>query len=430
MKKIRFNKTGRRISRVFGSIFIIWLIWSIYYFYTLTPFPDRGNDPITVGVSNTGYEKSIIKSTKLLKSTTENLNVPSFSIAVGHQGKIIWSAAIGYQNIEENIPATPKTQYRIGSTSKSVTATGVARAVDKNLIELDAIIGDTIINWTKKKWSFTMRQLLSHTAGIGNYEDFGFKSARYTLCNCHQFHTVSEGLKVFDSYNMLYKPGTSFKYSTFDVNLASAVLEQAVDQPFLEYLRNVVFQPLKMYDTYADHTREKTEHFATFYDTDGSYYREYRNFGIKYDINLSYKWAGGGFISTPSDLVKMGNAYLNDSTFISQKTIKEFWVPVRLSSGEVNEQEYAVGWRSYLEYKDQNLLNNDPVWMVHHGGVSKGSMNFLVIFPDYNLVLDASINARSQSFGIFANEVKKIANAFLETIDKKEIPLYRQIKFF
>ena len=59
-----------------------------------------------------------------------------------------------------------------------------------------------------------------------------------------------------------------------------------------------------------------------------------------------------------------------------------------------------------------------------HGGVSKGSMNFLVLFPDYNMVINASINARAEQFGYFWKEVLKLANIFIssiETSNKQEI---------
>ena len=218
---------------------------------------------------------------------------------------------------------------------------------------------------------------------------------------------------------MLYKPGTDFAYSTFDVNLASAFLEQTTQEVFPAYMQANVFQPLGMKDTYADHMRNQSEHFATFYEMENSRYREYHIFEQVYDINLSYKWAGGGFISTPSDLVRLGNAWLTDSTFINPETKKEFWTPVKLANGKVNEQEYAVGFRSYLEYKNDLLdQGKQTYWIVHHGGVSKGSMNFLLLFPDYDLVIDASINARTASFADFSAEVHKLANFFLKEIEK------------
>ncbi|MFT5891705.1 MAG: serine beta-lactamase-like protein LACTB, partial [Dokdonia sp.] len=354
MKKFKLNKIGRRFWRTVCVLFALLVIWNIYYISTLTRF--RESAPITTTVSDPAYKLQIEEATTVLNAIGEDKKLPSFSVAVGHRSKLIWSAAVGYQDMDAGIVATPKTQYRIGSSSKAVTTTGVARAVDAHKINLNTIIGDTITNWTKKEWDFSMQQLLSHTAGMGNYEDFGYDAAKYTMCNCHEFATAAEGLKVFDQYDLIFEPGTSFAYSTFDVNLASVVLEQAVGAPFLEYMEANVFQPLGMKDTYGDHNRPKTEHFATFYNTKDGYYREFRSFEQVYDINLSYKWAGGGFISTPTDLVNMGNAYLKDDSFISHETKRTFWTPMKLDNGEVNEQLYALGWRSYLEYKNATLL--------------------------------------------------------------------------
>ncbi|GGG23740.1 hypothetical protein GCM10011344_25650 [Dokdonia pacifica] len=427
MKKFKLNKIGRRFWRTVCVLFGFIVLWNVYYFSTFTRF--RESAPITTTISHPNYTSQIEEATKYLDTIGKRQELPSFSVAVGHKGQVIWSAAVGYQDMEAGIAATPKTQYRIGSTSKAVTTTGVARAVDAHKIQLDAIIGDTITNWTKKKWDFSMQQLLSHTAGVGNYTDFGIASGKYTLCNCYEFKTASEGLLVFDQYDLIFEPGTSFAYSTFDINLSSVVLEQAVGTPFLAYMETNVFQPLGMSDTYGDHDRPKTEHFATFYETEGKYYREFRSFEQVYDINLSYKWAGGGFISTPTDLVKMGNAYLTDDVFLSHETKRKFWTPMKLDTGEINEQLYALGWRSYLAYENPDLLDGEaPIWMVHHGGVSKGSQNFLVLFPNYDLVIDASINTNVDNFWTFSNEVYKIANAFLKTIHKEETLLYKEIK--
>ena len=417
MKRFKLNKAGRRLWRTLGVILSLLMLWNFYYFSTFTRFRESGKSPLTTTVVNPNYQEIITKAGRQLEGTSRRLDIPSFSVAVGHKGKLVWAAAEGYQNLENKIPATPKTQYRIGSSSKSLTATGIALAIQEGTLALDTVIGDTIDNWPKKEWSFTMRQLLSHTAGVGNYEDFGFASVKYTLCNCHEFTTATQGLKVFNKYDLLYEPGTDFAYSTFDVNLASAILEQTTQEPFPAYMQSNVFQPLEMKDTYADHLRDQSEHFATFYEMEDRRYREYHIFEQVYDINLSYKWAGGGFISTPSDLVRLGNAWLTNSTFINQETKKDFWTPVKLANGKVNEQEYAVCFRSYLDYTN-NLLDQgrQTYWIVHHGGVSKGSMNFLLLFPDYDLVIDASINARAASFGDFSAEVHKLANLFLQEI--------------
>ena len=358
MKIFKGNKIWRRILKLLAILFTIWIAFSIHYLSTWTISPFENPLPITTEISHFDYQSTIDEAEKVLKGSSKRIDVPSFSIAVGIDGELIWSAAEGYQNIDELIPATPKTQYRIGSTSKSVTASGIALAIQGGLLDLDSKISQ-IENWPEKPYEFSMRQLLSHTAGIGNYENFGIASARYTLCNCHDFYTATEGLKVFNKYKMLYEPGTDFAYSTFDVNLASAILEQKVRIPFPKYMDDKLFIPLKMNSTYADHYKEKSEHFATFYETKKGRYREYRRLIKVHDVNLSYKWAGGGFISTPSDLVKLGNAWLTDTTFVHPELRNEFWTPVILQNGEVNEQEYAIGFRSNKKFKDC-LLYTSP----------------------------------------------------------------------
>lgn len=371
--------------------------------------------PQLQGITDTNYRAEIEEARAYLQKIPDILHVPSFSVAVAQSGKVIWSEAIGYANIAAQKPATPNTQYRIGSTSKAVTATGVARLVERGLLNLDDSVGHRIPNFPPKRWNFTTRQLLSHTAGIGNYEDFiGVYSAFTTLCNCRQFNTVTEGLDVFNDFELLFQPGTDFKYSSFDIILASAVIEETSGAPFLKYMNQEIFYPLGMSATLGDHSGP-APHLATFYESDGSRFREWRSFGLyPNDINLSYKWAGGGFLSTPSDIVKLGSAWLTDSTFIQPATRRIFFTPQTLSDSSVNEQRYALGWRSYDDYQSKDLLNGEEeVWIVHHGGVSKGSMNLLVLFPKYELVINASINARAAEFSDFWREVMVLAGKFL-----------------
>ncbi|NQZ75543.1 MAG: beta-lactamase family protein [Ekhidna sp.] len=383
--------------------------------------PDYPLFPVQNGNTSALFEKEIKLANEHLQSVPETLNVPSFSVAVGIDNKVVWSAAVGYADLRKQIPADVHTKYRVGSTSKAITATGVAKLVDQGLLNLDDSIGRKIPNYPVKRWDFATRQLLSHTAGVGNYRDFGISSWVVTLCNCKQYDSVTEGLNVFNDAKLLYRPGTDFAYSSFDVILASSLIEVYSNQPFLEYMEKEIFTPLEMDATLGDHSVPDISNLATFYRAKKNRYKEYKTlFGLS-EVNLSYKWAGGGFLSTPSDLVKMGNAYLNDTTFLSRSTLKTFFTPQPLINGEVNEQEYALGWRSYYHYSREELLDGEETWIVHHGGVSKGSMNFLILFPEYNMVINASINARAEEFGHFSDQVYRLASIFLSELEKRDV---------
>jgi len=373
---------------------------------------DFENLPNTVHIFDKNYEKEITDAQKYLQTIPKKINTPSFSVAVGHKGKVIWSEAIGYQDIENKIPAHPNSIYRIGSTSKAVTSVLAARLVDKGQMDLETLITDEIANYPKKEWGFTPRQLLSHSAGIPDYNDLKLGGLYRTLCNCRNYTSVTEGLKVFNKVKLLYRPGSSFKYTSFDIVLLSAYMETITKTDFLSLLNTEVLEPLEMKHTFADHSKYQKDTIVTFYKTRDNTYKKWSAFGIfNKKIDLSYKWAGGGILSTPTDLVKMGNAVLTDRTFMSRGTNALFFEPQKLDNGELNPQHYALGWRSYYEYENEAL--NSKVWIVHHAGISKGAMNFLILFPEYELVINASINTRTDEFWTFGNEVIALAGFFI-----------------
>ncbi|MDN5202264.1 serine hydrolase domain-containing protein [Fulvivirgaceae bacterium BMA10] len=410
---------------VIGFVILsIFPVWKFYDHFSWAEIPLNEQVLTSEGIQSHSYLEETMKARAYLSTLPTKIDVPSVSVSVGINNKIIWSQAVGYANIEEKEKATIQTRYRIGSTSKSLTATGIARLVHRNQLNLDDLVGRSIPNYPMKRWNFTTRQLLSHTAGIGHYQELRGYGAFISICNCRTFETVTKSLNVFNNLQLQYEPGTNFKYSSFDMILASAVIEKRSKQSFLDFMDTEVFVPLNMSSTEGDHSKPSVDHLATFYESKNSRFREWRTLNlVANDINLSYKWAGGGFLSTPTDLVRLGNAWLNDTAFIAKDIRETFFTPQQLKNGKINEQNYALGWRSDKEYQSKNLFDGQKtVWAVHHGGVSQGAMNYLVLFPEYNLTINGTINTNTPTFNVFASEVTKLANFFLIEIDKKNVP--------
>jgi len=400
-----------------ATLFLFGTLLSLYNFSLWEPFNNDEKYPVTRSVSAIEHSEVIKRAEDRLIRARDSLHVPSISAAVGLAGNLIWSSAVGYADIENRIPATPKTIYRLGSTSKAVTSTLIMRLTNEGLIQVDDTVNSLIPQLPADRPMITWRQLLSHTAGFGNYGDFGLKSAFYTICNCIQFDNVDEALRLFIESPLLFEPGEDFEYSSFDVIAASKAVETVTQLPFPESLDDYLFDQLGMNYTFGDHAPDVAGSEAVFYELHQNNFRKWRSRNISsHKVNLSYKWAGGGLISTPTDMVKMGNALVSDTTFISREIRDSFWEPVVLANGEVNEQQYASGWRSYSSYATEHLLGEDTgVRMVHHGGVSKGSMNLLALFPEYELVINVSVNGREDEidFTPFWFEVMKIARPFL-----------------
>lgn len=342
----------------------------------------------------------------------EERGFPGITAAVAIDGEVVWTGSSGWADLETMTPVSSRTVMRIGSTSKAVTATALARLLDMGRLGLDDPLSTYWDSYPNPAWGgLTLRQLSSHTAGFPEYEGnrdlFG---AFMTICGCRHYSSVWESLEIFDDTKLLYEPGSDFLYSSFDVNLVGAVLSRVEDEPYLDLLERIVFEPLGLTSAGGDHDGRVRSGLATFYETDGRRAREWRPF------DLSQRWPAGGLIATSEELARIGNAWM-DPDFIRPGTRETMWTPQVLSNGEVNEQSYATGWRYYLDAvhpRDSTMI----LPYAHHGGVSKGAMSWLVVYPDYHLSIAVNINTRATTFGEFAEVEDRIAVLFLDRIEQ------------
>lgn len=337
----------------------------------------------------------------------KELGVPSVSAAVAHKGDVLWAAASGFSDVERIIPASLNTRYRIGSTSKAVTATLTARMMEAGIVCLDEPIQTYMPNVIDRWRHLTLRQLHSHTAGIPGYGNNGDLWGKWLSWRRQKhYEDVVHALEQFDDAELLYTPGEGFYYSSFDVVLASAVLQSAARRPFLELLDEYVTKPLGLGAISADYVERDVPERAQFYDL--------RKDGLSRSrwVDLSSRWASGGLVSTSSDLVRLGCSYF-DEEFLSAETREIWWTPQKLKNGEVNEQFYGIGWRSQRAH---SKAFGEEVWLVHHGGISVGAMSWLVVYPEYELSVAVNMNAQVPDFADFANILPTIAKAFVNAL--------------
>jgi CubicO group peptidase (beta-lactamase class C family) len=349
----------------------------------------------------------------ILEDARQRHGLPSLSVAVAIKGDIVWAAASGWADLESLTPASLATRYRIGSTSKAVTATALARLVDEGQMTLDAPASTWVSDLPNPQWlALTPRQLASHTAGIVDYDqNRDLAGLFHSIRERKQFASVGEALSVFDGNKLKFVPGAGFRYTSFDTVLLSALMEKAANTSFLELLDREVARPLGAASLAADHQDRVMPDRATFYWRKGGILKPWAK------VNHSYKWAGGGLIATSSDLARIGSAWLNPA-YIAPATRQAFWTPQKLASGEINEQGYAIGWRANPNLRV--LGESRPVWNVHHGGVSKGAYSWLVIYPEYHLVVALNANTRLDNFGDFMAIEQAIARAFLARTVKRD----------
>jgi CubicO group peptidase (beta-lactamase class C family) len=354
------------------------------------------------------YKEAASEALTLITKKKVAINAPAISAAVSINGKLVWSGASGWSDIENRTPVTTNTQFRIGSTSKALTGTALARMFDANVIDLDNSIAVYMDNLPNNTWkNITSRQLSSHMAGLPHYkENTDYLGLYKTLTLSTRYEEVEQSLSIFDSSELLFEPGTQFSYSSLGTVLLSSVMENAANTPYLEIMNKQVFEPLKMNATMAEFQGENSSNLAKFYWNNKGKTNQVRQWRA---VDLSHRLAGGGFISTSSDLVKMGNAFLDDE-FISAKTRKVFWTPQTLPDGSETPNGYALGWRVLTKKIDDEI---GEITFANHGGVSRGAQSWLMVIPEHNISIAVNINSNTKVFWDFGKASMEVLKPFL-----------------
>jgi len=347
IKKIIFGV----IATIFiGVIIIGFLIW-----LQIETKPNKLLKVKSIAHQNTS-KATKLKADKWLNSLYSNAQIPSVSAAISINGDLIWAGATGYADLNNKILADTNSIYRIGSVSKSITATALMRLHEQGTID----INNSFFSYTKdfpiKSHDFTLKQLASHQAGIRHY--LKGIDALFENFNDVEYKSTREAAAIVEDDNLLFTPGSDFYYSTYSYTLLSLAMELASKNRFEEIIKKQVLSPAGMTSTFLDDVLNNNKKITVPYiAADSLLLRSPK-------INLSSKYAGGGLISTPSDLVKLGNALL-ESDFLSVQSKNIMWSPIALDNGNINPQNYGLGFRV-----DQNKRGR----YVHHGGTSLGGL--------------------------------------------------------
>lgn len=340
------------------------------------------------------YQQALAESVRLLDSIRVNQKIPGIDAAIAIDGKIVWSQGFGFADLELQVPVKAgETKFRIGSVSKPLSAAALGKLVDEGKVKLNDEVQAYVSYFPEKQYPITVKQIAGHIAGIRHYRDREF------LLN-KRYNGVRQSLEIFDQDSLLFEPGTQYSYSSYGFNLLSAVIEEASVKPFLNYVQQTVFDPLQMTGTSPDYNDQIIPGRTSFYDLDSL-----GNIINAPYVDNSYKWAGGGFISTTTDLIKFGEAHMTPG-FLSEETLKDFTTSQVLNNGD--STGYGVGW---------GRIETDGVKGFGHTGGSVGGITAFRIYPTEGLILVFLSNSSVTKYGTVGD---RIVNLFLSAKAKQK----------
>ncbi|MGI9546269.1 MAG: serine hydrolase domain-containing protein [Flavobacteriaceae bacterium] len=306
--------------------------------------------------------------------------LPGMVVDVRKNGEKYFQKGFGNAHAKSKKVVDPgRTLFRAASASKPIAATALGRMVEAGLIDLDASFYDYAPYFPKKKYDFTIRQLASHTAGIR-----GYKGKEYAL---NRPYTIKDSLSIFKEDALLFPPGTSYHYNSYDWVLVSLAMEEASGIPFDEYVRKEVLIPLGMDHTKPEVPRDPDKYIAEFYTKTSSGFRKSTT------VDNRYKLAGGGYLTTAADLSILGQSYLT-KTFLKPETYVEFLNPLTING---TSTYYGLGWEVSLDKSGNPYFG--------HTGNSIGGYSNFYIYPENDLVVSILINCTDPKVQAVLDEV-------------------------
>ena len=233
--------------------------------------------------------------------------------------------------------------------------------LEKGRLHLGDEIQKYVPAFPRKQWPVTLRQLMGHMSGVRHYED---ETDYRSSAHCER---ASEGLPAFANDPLRFEPETESRYSTYGWVLVSAAVEAAANESFFAFMRTQIFNPLGMTDTTVDAADDAIPDRAIFY------YPKWSgdpSSGPELAATVDYScFAGAGaFLSTPSDLVRFGNA-LGSGKLLPSFTVRMLQTPQLLASGAETEfgldppAETELGFRWRAKRRGWRAMRAEPCWV-------------------------------------------------------------------
>ncbi|WP_317195471.1 serine hydrolase domain-containing protein [Rufibacter psychrotolerans] len=300
------------------------------------------------------------------------------TVLVTKYDKVIYKGAFGFADFFRKDTLTTQTAFQLASVSKQFTAMAIMMLQEEEKLSYEDSVQQYIPNFPYH--GITIRQLLTHQSGLSNYTYFSDKL----------WPDRNKNLTNEDVLNLMaqhrpkpyYQPNTHFDYSNTGYSLLASIVEKVSEQPFAEFLRERIFEPLEMKHTftYSPDVATLTGPIATGHTR----FRQKRTTDYL-DTVLGDK----GIYSTVEDLYKWDQA-LYTQKLVKRETLEEAFTGGILKKKKNQTEDYGFGWRI------RSLENGDTA--VYHGGLWHGFSTYLLRNPKEHSALIILSNLPNGSF--------------------------------
>lgn len=314
-------------------------------------------------------------------------NTPGCALGVIKDGELIYAKGYGLANMEYEIPNSPNSVFRIGSTSKQFTAACIVLLAEKGKLNLDNKLDQYFPDFPTYANSISLRHLLNHTSGIRDYLTLSYLKG---LGDDDYYKDRDIMNWLVKQTDLNFKPGDEYLYSNSGYWLLGQIVKKVSGKNMADFAQKEIFEPIGMSDTHFhnDHT-QIVKNRASGYVPSG-------NDSYKISMTTLDMIGDGGIFTTLYDIKKWDDAYYSSSVLS-----KEFWNIMTqqgiLNNGEVID--YAAGL-NISEYKGLKTIR--------HGGAFVGFRAELLRFPEHHLSIAIFANRGDANPSAMADQIADI----------------------
>lgn len=321
-------------------------------------------------------------------------NLPGLSVALVHDQDLIYARGFGYSDIDDEVPATPQTMYRVASITKTLTATAIMQLRDQGKLQLDDPV-ERHLPWFRIKNRFpnapaiTIRHLLTHTSGLP-------RESAYPYWTDYKFPSRSEMIKALEQQETIFPTETRVKYSNLGFVLAGEIVAEISGIPYSEFVSKNILEPLGMSSTTIYFQDKDRKRLAVGYG------RRMENGGRAEMpfLNARAIAASANLTSTVEDLAKFASLQFREghvvfgSQILRGTTLKEMhrvqWVNPNWKGG------WGLGF---------TISRKEEKTVVGHAGWVAGYRSQLSFLPEDKIAVIVLTNADDADAGYFADQI-------------------------
>jgi len=290
--------------------------------------------------------RAALDAANYVRGEMQREKIPGVALLVSKAGTIVQAEGFGLANVELQVPVKPETVFQSGSMGKQFTATAVMMLVEEGKVGRDDPLTKYFADAPAAWKEVTVRELLSHTAGFGDYpEKFDFRKD----------WTEDELVKVVEGIPPAYAPGTKWEYSNLGYLTLGILIHRVTGEFYGDFLQERIFRPLGMTTTRIISEADIVPNRAAGYRLVQG---ELKN--QEWVAPMVNTTADGSLYFSILDVAKW-DAALYSEKLLKRSSLDQMWMPAKLQNGQPNKDGYGFGW-FIGERNGHRLISHEGAW--------------------------------------------------------------------